>query len=82
MLALAHFGVYHPDKPPIMCCIMDAKAKNNLTSLNDLLFTAGSDLLNSLFSMLLNFKMGAKHVADGLIMEMFSFSDYDGDTDK
>ena len=66
---LPHFGVFHPDKPHKIRRIMDAKARNSGTSLNDMLFT-GPDLLTNLFSMLLNFRMG-QYVINGDITEMF-----------
>lgn len=52
---LPHFPVFHPDKPNKCHRIMDAKAKNDGTSLNCLLET-GPNILTNIFDILLGFR--------------------------
>jgi hypothetical protein len=70
---LPHFAVYHPDKPGKVRRVLDSKAKNGSgsqrMSLNDMLHT-GPDLLNPIFSVLVNFRAG-KIAVNADISEMF-----------
>jgi transposase InsO family protein len=66
---LPHFAVFHPDKPEKVRRVLDAKATNSGLSLNDML-KRGPDLLNSIFEILLNFRLG-RFAVNGDIKEMF-----------
>lgn len=66
---LPHFPVFHPDKPHKVRRVLDSKAKNAGISLNMLLET-GPDLLNSIFRILVNFRLG-KIAVNADVTEMF-----------
>lgn len=64
-----HFAVFHPDKPEKVRRVLDAKATSSGLSLNDML-KRGPDLLNSIFEILVNFRLG-RFAVNGDIKEMF-----------